>query len=103
MEQVNKSEIQRARNSLRPSWYDGKTINYFNKVIDILEVGKYARVKLTDSTYEGAIIDIECVAFTNRFASVFDMLNHHNCINYDVEPESVDKLEYPLVKFDFYS
>lgn len=103
MEQVNKSEIQRARGSLRPSWYDEKTINYFNKVIDILETGKYARIKLTDSTYEGAIIDIERVANTHRFASFFDMLNHHNWINYDVEPESVDKLEYPLVKFDFYS
>ena len=71
MEQVNKSEIQRARKSLRPSWYDGKTINYFNKVIDILEAGKCARVKLTDSTYEGAIIDIERVANTHRFASFF--------------------------------
>ena len=50
MEQVNKSEIQRARKSLRPSWYDGKTINYFNKVIDILEACKCARVKLTDSS-----------------------------------------------------
>ena len=69
MEQVNKSEIQRARKSLRPSWYDGKTINYFNKVIYILETGKYARVKLTDSSYEGAIIDIERVANTHRFAS----------------------------------
>ena len=103
MEQVNKSEIQRARNSLRPSRYDGKTINYFNKVIEILEAGKYDRIKLTNSTYEGAIIDVERVANTHRFASFFDMLNHHNWINYDVEPESVDKLEYPLVKFDFYS
>ena len=72
---MNKNEIQRAMDSLRPSWYDGKTINYFNKVIDILEAGKYARVKLTDSTYEGAIIDIERVAFTNRFASFFDISN----------------------------
>ena len=69
IEQVNKNEIQRARDSLRPSWYDGKTINYFNKVIDILEAGKYARVKLTDSSYEGATIDVERVAFTHRFAS----------------------------------
>ena len=66
---MNKNEIQRARDSLRPSWYDGKTINYFNKVIDILETGKYARIKLTNSTYEGAIIDVERVANTHRFAS----------------------------------
>ena len=77
---MNKNEIQRARDSLRPSWYDGKTINYFNKVIDILEAGKYARVKLTDSTYEGAIIDIERVAFTNRFASFFDISNYRHKI-----------------------
>ena len=70
---------------------------------DVYAIRKYARVKLTDSSYEGATIDIERVANTHRFASFFDMLNHHNWINYDVEPESVDKLEYPLVKFDFYS
>ena len=99
---MNKNEIQRARDSLRPSWHDGKTINYFNKVIDILEADKYARVKLTDSSYEGATIGVERVANTHRFASFFDMLNHHNLINYDVEPESVDKLEYLLVEFDFY-
>ena len=68
---MNKNEIQRARDSLRPGWYDGKTINYFNKVIDILEAGKCARVKLTDSSYEGATIYVERVAFTHRFASFF--------------------------------
>ena len=71
---MSKNEIQRAMDSLRTSWYDGKTINYFNKVIDILEADKYARVKLTDSSYEGATIDVERVVFTHRFASFFFLI-----------------------------
>lgn len=88
----------------------GGTRNWFQKVLDILKIGKYVRIKLytkNQFTYDeydkrnefADFVDIEAITDTGNYASFFDIFNHEYMINFDFEPVPIDKLEYSLRKF----
>lgn len=88
----------------------GGTRKWFQKVLNILKSNKYVRIKLyTKSSFNydeydrkeefTDFVDIEAIAYTNDYASFFDIFNHEYMIDFDFEPISIDKLEYKLTKF----
>lgn len=88
----------------------GGSKEWFQKVLDILKNGKYARVQLYTKypfTYDEynkkdefvEFVDIQAVANTDSYASFFDIFNHEYLINFNFEPVAVEKLEYRLGSF----
>ena len=84
--------------------------NWFQKLLDILKVGKFARIQLytkRDWNYDDYdhkedftdFVDVARISNTSDYASFYDLLNHSSYINYDFDPIEIDELKYELRTF----
>jgi len=105
--QIRNDVITSAQNAI--NIYSGSK-TWFQKLLDILKDGKYARIKLyTKSNFNydeydrkeefTDFVNVETIAYTDIYASFFDIFNHEYMVDFDFEPIAIDKLEYMLTSF----
>lgn len=85
------SQIRRAEISL--DLIESKEIRaWLSCILDILKKGKYARVQMLSGKY----VDVSKIAFTNAFASFFDVYNHIEMFNISIQPDLVEELKHTI-------
>ena len=85
------SQIRRAEISL--DLIESKEIRaWLSCILDILKKDKYARVQMLSGKY----VDVSKIAFTNAFASFFDVYNHIEMFNISIQPVLVEELKHTL-------
>ena len=97
--------LTEAENSILNLDFNSTERIWFTKLLDILKSGKFARIML-NKPYPGHKIDdyvdnyywcdVQKIAHTSRFASFFDIYNHMNMVDMNVEPFVVDECKYVL-------
>ncbi len=79
----------RAKSAIN-SLSDEYIIDWFNSLYNILSKRKFATIKLSNNSF----IDVSAFAYTQDFASFFDMYNHCSLIDFSFKPIEKDKLDY---------
>ena len=65
---------------------------WYQNLLDILKTKNCARIRLED----GRSLDVQRIAYTNKYLSFFDCLSVKHLIDFSTLPEVIDKLEFTL-------
>ena len=66
---------------------------WLSDILNALKMGKYARIQ----TISEHFIDVSAIAYTDTYASFFDVYNHIEKFDTTIKPVMVEKLEYRLM------
>lgn len=91
LEDSIESQIKRAQHAL-DLIKDEEIKSWLSLILETLKNGKYVRVK----EVQGNFVDVSAIAFTQAYASFFDVYNHIDLFNTSTEPIIIDELRYVL-------
>jgi len=85
------TQIERAENAINRI-ESNETRVWLLDILNALKTRKYARIW----TKSKRLIDVSAVAYTDEYASFFDVYNHIEEFDATIKPVMIEKLEYRL-------
>lgn len=89
-EDTFESQIKRAESAINRIESDEMRV-WLSYILNALKMGKYARIQ----TISGDFMDVSVIAYTDIFASFFDVYNHIEKFNTSIMPVLVEELQFP--------
>lgn len=89
-EDTFESQIKRAESAINRIESDEMRV-WLSYILNALKMGKYARIQ----TISGDFMDVSVIAYTDIFASFFDVYNHREKFNTSIMPVLVEELQFP--------
>lgn len=77
--------------------FEETEIVWLQKLLDILKEKKYATIQLKN----GNLIDVSAIAYTHDFFSFFDVINHLDYFDSNIEPIITEELTN-MIKYNLY-
>ena len=74
--------------------FEETQIAWLQRLLDILKEKKYAAIRLRN----GNLVDVSAIAYTHDFLSFFDVINHLDYFDSNIEPIIIEKLTNTINK-----